>query len=90
MNVDRASLSPLSNPALEAVRRARAWYEARGAEEDFRTFEAFVLRTSDARTYDELAQELGLSAPEVRARVARVRDRVREELRVLMQAPGKT
>ena len=78
------------NPALEAVRRTRAWCEARGEDEDFRTFEAFVMRTSDARTYEELAEELGVPARVVRARVVRVRDRVREELRVLMQASGKT
>jgi DNA-directed RNA polymerase specialized sigma24 family protein len=77
------------NPALEAVRRTRVWYEARGKEEDFRTFEAFVLRMNEARTYEELADELGVPAPVVRARVTRVRERIREELRGLMEDSGK-
>lgn len=90
MTIESASFAPLANPALEAVRRARAWCEAHGADDEFRTFEAFVLRTSDARTYEELAEELGVSVQEVRGRVARVRERVREELRLLMHGPGKT
>ena len=90
MTLDFASFAPLANPALEAVRRARAWCEAQGRDEDFRTFEAFVLRTSDARTYEELARDLAVPVHEVRTQVARVRERIRDELRILMQASGKT
>jgi hypothetical protein len=89
MNLDLASFAPLANPALQAVRRARAWCEAQGRENEFRTFEAFVLRTSDARTYEELARDLAVPVHEVRAQVARVRERIREELRLLMQGAVK-
>jgi hypothetical protein len=81
---------PFGHVALEAVRRARAWCENEGSPEDFRAFEEFVLRCGDARTYEEVARSLGTSAPEVRRRVLRVRERIRLELRALMgEARGK-
>ncbi len=78
-----ASSSDLPSPAVEAVRRARAYFEREGDPGDFRAFEAFVLRSTDARTYREVAGALGMSVPEVRARVLRVRERIREELKAM-------
>ena len=70
--------------ALEAVRRARAWCEKEGDPTDFRAFEAFVRRSADGRAYRDVARSLGMSAPDVRRRVIRVRERIREELRGLL------
>lgn len=72
------------NPAVLAVRRARAWFEAQGDPEDFRAFEAFLLRLDDAQAYQEVAEDLGMSAADVRLRVGRVRLRIREELGALL------
>jgi DNA-directed RNA polymerase specialized sigma24 family protein len=74
--------------AVEAVRRARRWFEAAGDPVDFQAFEAFLLYSSDARTYAEVGQALGMSAPEVRTRVERVRVRIRAELRQIL-SPGR-
>ena len=82
---DRA---PETSLAVEAVRRARAWFDAQGDPADFRAFEAFVLYSSDARTYAEVAEALGMTAPEVRLRVQRVRERVRTELQSMLQPKG--
>jgi len=71
--------------AVEAVRRARAWFEAVGDPADFRAFEVFVLYSSDARTYAEVAEALGMTAPEVRRRVQKVRERVRTELNAMLK-----
>jgi DNA-directed RNA polymerase specialized sigma24 family protein len=76
--------APFGQVALEAVRRARAWCDHEGLAEDFRAFEEFVLRCGDERTYEEVARSLGTSAPEIRRRVIRVRERIRLELRGLM------
>ena len=75
---------PFGTVALEAVRRARAWCEKEGDPMDFQAFEAFVRRSADGRTYRDVARSLGMSAPDVRLRVARVRERIREELRGLL------
>jgi hypothetical protein len=85
--VDDVPSSPM-NPALEAVRRARAWCESHGDPRDFRAFEAFVLRSGDARTYQDVAVSMGTSVPDVRARVLRVRMRIRKELQALMGTQG--
>ena len=66
--------------ALEAVRRARACCDPA----DFRAFEAYVRRSAEARAYRDVARSLGISAPDVRRRVTRVRERIREELRGLL------
>ena len=71
---------PFGRVALEAVRRARAGCDPA----DFRAFEAFVRRSADGRAYREVARSLGMSAPDVRRRVTRVRQRIREELRGLL------
>ncbi len=70
--------------ALEAVRRARAWCEKEGDPTDFRAFEAYVRRCADVLAYRDVARSLGMSAPDVRRRVTRVRERIREELRGLL------
>jgi DNA-directed RNA polymerase specialized sigma24 family protein len=84
--------APETSLAVEAVRRARAWFDVEGDPDDFRAFEAFVLFSSDARTYAEVAEALGMTAPDVRRRVQRVRERVRAELQSMLQAkaPGGT
>ena len=87
--VPAAGGGPEASLAVEAVRRARAWFEAQGDPDDFRAFEAFVLYSSDARTYGEVAEALGMTAPEVRQRVHRVRERVRSELRSMLDARGE-
>ena len=69
-----------SGAALEAVRRARAACDPA----DFRAFEAFVRRSSEGRAYRDVARSLGMSPPDVRRRVTRVRQRIREELRGLL------
>jgi DNA-directed RNA polymerase specialized sigma24 family protein len=51
---------------------------------DFQAFEAFVRRSAETRAYREVARSLGMSAPDVRRRVARVRERIRKELRGLL------
>lgn len=71
---------PFGTLALEAVRRARACCDPA----DFQAFEAFVRRSVDGRAYRDVARSLGMSAPDVRRRVARVRERIREELRGLL------
>ena len=75
-------------PALEAVRRARAHFDRDGDPRDFQAFEAFVLRSKEARTYREVAAALGMSVPEVRARVLRVRERIRRELERMSRGPA--
>jgi DNA-directed RNA polymerase specialized sigma24 family protein len=77
--------NPDASLAVEAVRRARSWFESQGDPEDFRAFEAFVLYSSDARTSGEVADALGMTAPEVRLRVQRVRERVRAELQAMLE-----
>lgn len=70
--------------AVEAVRRARAWYDREGDPADFDAFEAFVLFSSDARTYAEVGLALGMDPSDVRRRVERVRLRIRTELQDIM------
>ena len=72
------------SPAIEAVRRVRRWCESDGDPDDFRAFEAFVLLSDDARTFQDVAAALEMSAGEVRRRVERVRIRIREELKSLI------
>ena len=72
--------APFGGVALEAVRRARAACDPA----DFRAFEAFVRRSADGRAYRDVARSLGMSPPDVRRRVTRVRERIREELRGLL------